>query len=39
MGLLTLNSFGQRDEATQWFRRALALNPLDPVIRQQLGLQ
>ena len=39
MGLLTLNSFGQRDEATRWFRRALALNPLDPVIRQQLGLQ
>lgn len=39
MGLLTLNSFGQRDKAILWFRRALALNPDDPVTRQQLGLR
>ena len=38
MGLLELDSFGQRTAATQWFLRALALNPLDPVTRQQLGL-
>jgi hypothetical protein len=38
MGLLELNSFGQRSTATQWFRRALALNPLDSLTRQQLGL-
>jgi hypothetical protein len=39
MGLLVLNSSGQKAEATQWFRRALALNPLDPLTRQRLGLQ
>lgn len=39
MGLLTLNSFGRKAEAARWFRRALALNPLDPVIRRQLGLK
>lgn len=39
MGLLMLNGFGRRDEAVRWFRRALALDPLDPVIRQQLGLR
>ena len=38
MGLLELNSFGRRSAATQWFRRALALNPLDSLTRQQLGL-
>jgi Tfp pilus assembly protein PilF len=39
MGLLELNSFGQRSAATQWFLRALALNPLDSLTRQQLGLR
>jgi hypothetical protein len=39
MGLLELNSFGRKAEATQWFRRALALSPLDPLTRQQLGLR
>ena len=39
MGLLVLNGSAQDPEATQWFRRALALNPLDPMTRQHLGLQ
>jgi Tfp pilus assembly protein PilF len=38
MGLLELDSFGRRAVATQWFRRALALNPLDALTRRQLGL-
>lgn len=39
MGLLELNSFGKKGAATQWFLRALALNPLDSLTRQQLGLR
>jgi hypothetical protein len=39
MGLLELNSFGKKSAATQWFLRALALNPLDSLTRQQLGLR
>jgi O-antigen ligase len=38
MGLLELNSFGDKAVATQWFRRALALDPLDGLTRAQLGL-
>jgi len=36
MGVLELNSFGDRAAATQWFRRALALNPLDGLTRREL---
>jgi len=37
MGLLELNSFGDQAAATQWFRRALALDPLDALTRAQLA--
>ncbi len=39
MGVLELNSFGDRAAAAQWFRRALALNPLDGLTRGELGLR
>jgi hypothetical protein len=36
LGLLELDAFGRKKEARQWFARALELNPMDPLIRQQL---
>ena len=38
MGLLERQSFGDQTAATRWFRRALALDPLDALTRQELGL-
>jgi len=38
MGLLELNVFGRKREAAQWFRRGLALNPLDTMTLYQLGV-
>jgi hypothetical protein len=38
LGLLELDSFGDRATADAWFRRALTLDPLDALTRGQLGL-
>jgi hypothetical protein len=38
MGVLEQRGFGQEAAAVPWFRRALALNPLDALTRQRLGL-
>ena len=38
MGMLDLRELGQKAAAARWFRRALALDPLDALTRQELGL-
>ena len=38
LGMIELSGLGDRAQAAAWFRRALTLDPLDPLTRQQLGL-